>query len=110
MRLQPPAALRESLAQALPHLLQHQGAHLQQSIDAAQLQHHQQQQDEAGRAGGAVLDSIWQATLRVWASQWGAGAEAALRQAALPRSHLRMGVLLQPVVPVRYAFVAHTRR
>ncbi|KAI8474403.1 MAG: hypothetical protein J3K34DRAFT_493679 [Monoraphidium minutum] len=56
-----------------------------------------------------AVAALWGAARRVYASQWGAGAEAALRAAGLPRAALRMAVLLQPVAPVRYAFVAHTR-
>lgn len=53
-------------------------------------------------------DDVWRAIKGVWASQWNARAVAALGKAHLPLQHLRMGVLLQPLLPARYSWVAHT--
>jgi hypothetical protein len=53
-------------------------------------------------------DDVWAAIRGVWASQWNARAVAALGKAGLPLQHLRMGVLLQPLLPARYSFVVHT--
>lgn len=91
MRLKAPEALHEALRHALQEQQQQQQDHLQQEIPED------------------LVAGVWNATVRVWASQWSSGAQTAIRNARLPWSHLRMAVLLQPVVPVRYAFVAHTR-
>jgi hypothetical protein len=53
-------------------------------------------------------DRIWEAVKGVWASQWNSRAVAALSKAGLPLQHLRMGVLVQPLLPARYSWVAHT--
>jgi hypothetical protein len=53
-------------------------------------------------------DRVWDAVKGVWASQWNSRAVAALGKAGLPLQHLRMGVLLQPLLPARYSWVAHT--
>jgi hypothetical protein len=53
-------------------------------------------------------DAAWSAVKGVWASQWNDRALAALRKARLPLQELRMGVLLQPLLPARYSWVAHT--
>lgn len=53
-------------------------------------------------------DRVWAAIKGVWASQWNSRAVAALGKAGLPLQHLRMGVLLQPLLPARYSWVAHT--
>jgi alpha-glucan,water dikinase len=102
MRLQPPEALLSALSHALSDQL------LPGALAAAA-----GREAAAARPAHLVLGAdaaqrVWGAALAVWASQWGAGAEAALATAGLPRDHLRMGVLVQPVVPLRYAFVAHT--
>lgn len=44
----------------------------------------------------------------MWASQWNDRAYIALEKAGLQHSSLQMAVLVQPVVPAEYAFVAHT--
>lgn len=54
------------------------------------------------------LDNVWSAIKGVWASQWNDRALAALSKAQLPLQQLRMGVLLQPLLPARYSWVAHT--
>lgn len=58
-------------------------------------------------------DSEWDlafAALRsVWASQFNELALVSMRRVGLPRSALRMAVLVQRVVPAAYAFVIHTR-
>ncbi|KAF8064622.1 R1 [Scenedesmus sp. PABB004] len=51
---------------------------------------------------------VWAAIKSVWASQWNARAVSALGKAALPLAELRMGVLVQPLLPARYSWVAHT--
>jgi len=53
-------------------------------------------------------DDVWSAVKGVWASQWNARAVAALGKAGLPLQHLRMGVLVQPLLPAHYSWVAHT--
>jgi len=50
----------------------------------------------------------WAAATRVWASPWRPQAAAGLAAARVPRRDLRMAVLVQQLVPARYAFVAHT--
>lgn len=59
-------------------------------------------------AAGYDWDRVWAAIKGVWASQWNSRAVAALGKAGLPLQHLRMGVLLQPLLPARYSWVAHT--
>lgn len=59
-------------------------------------------------AGGYDWDRVWAAIKGVWASQWNSRAVAALGKAGLPLQHLRMGVLLQSLLPARYSWVAHT--
>ena len=53
-------------------------------------------------------EDMWRAITAVWASKWNARAESSMRKAGLQHSPLQMAVLCQPVVPARYAFVAHT--
>ncbi len=52
--------------------------------------------------------AAWTAAKRVWTSQWNDRAVLALGRAGIPAPHLRMSVLVQGVVAVQYAFVAHT--
>jgi hypothetical protein len=61
-----------------------------------------------GHAAHYDWDRVWSAIKGVWASQWNSRAVAALSKAGLPLQHLRMGVLLQPLLPARYSWVAHT--
>jgi hypothetical protein len=61
-----------------------------------------------GSVAGYDWDRVWAAIKGVWASQWNSRAVAALGKAGLPLQHLRMGVLLQPLLPARYSWVAHT--
>lgn len=44
----------------------------------------------------------------MWASKWGERAAGGLRDAGVAPRDLQMAVLVQRVVPARYAFVAHT--
>ena len=57
-------------------------------------------------------DRLWDGTFaavrHVWASKWGERAAGGLRGAGVAPRDLQMAVLVQRVVPVRYAFVAHT--
>ncbi len=53
-------------------------------------------------------EPCWDAIRKVWASQWNDRAYIALDKAGLDHSRLQMAVLVQPVVPAEYAFVAHT--
>ena len=53
-------------------------------------------------------DNIWHAIKAVWASKWNSRAVSSLRKAGLQHGHLQMAVLCQPVIPAKYAFVAHT--
>jgi hypothetical protein len=119
LRVKPPEGLRAELADTLCGRLLPGGAAGAEAAPAAA---------NAGWAGGSSdwegaeekeapaaaesggVDAVWAAVLAVWASAWGPGAAAALAAAGLPRSALRMGVLLQPVAPLRYSFVAHTLR
>eukprot|EP00879_Flechtneria_rotunda_P009691 GHRR01010140.1.p1 GENE.GHRR01010140.1~~GHRR01010140.1.p1 ORF type:complete len:1019 (+),score=414.74 GHRR01010140.1:666-3722(+) len=59
-------------------------------------------------APAASWDGIWLAIKGVWASQWNRRAVTALTNAKLSLQHLRMGILLQPLLPARYSWVAHT--
>jgi hypothetical protein len=52
--------------------------------------------------------ACWEAIKGVWASQWNARAQLALLKGRIPPDALAMAVLVQPVVPVSYAWVAHT--
>lgn len=54
-------------------------------------------------------DQSWAAIKAVWASKWNARAVSSFRKARLDHSKLQMAVLCQPVVPAKYAFVAHTK-
>ena len=53
-------------------------------------------------------EDMWHAIKAVWASKWNSRAVASLRKAGLQHDHLQMAVLCQPVIPAKYAFVAHT--
>lgn len=67
----------------------------------------------AGASGPLPSDfgkAVTRAIAGVWGSRWGAGAAAALAAARMGWGALRVGVLVQPVAPLRYAFVAHTRK
>ena len=55
-----------------------------------------------------LWDGTWAAVKRVWASKWGDRAAGGLRGAGVAPRDLQMAVLVQRVVPARYAFVAHT--
>uniref|UniRef100_A0A7S0RVE0 Pyruvate phosphate dikinase AMP/ATP-binding domain-containing protein n=1 Tax=Pyramimonas obovata TaxID=1411642 RepID=A0A7S0RVE0_9CHLO len=64
----------------------------------------------AAAAGLGELDfgEVWTAVTKVWASQWGERAWLSRRAMGLSEGQLRMSVLLQKVVPAKYAFVLHT--
>jgi len=71
------------------------------------------QNDPPGACAGIPWDErlwpgAWAAATRVWASPWRPQAAAGLAAARVPRRDLRMAVLVQQLVPARYAFVAHT--
>ena len=89
-RLHAPNGLRTALADALRSRLGGGGG------------------DDAA-AAAADVEATWRAMLGVLCSRYTPAADAALAAAGLPRSALRVGVLLQPLAPLRYAFVAHTR-
>lgn len=55
-----------------------------------------------------LWDGTWAAVKQVWASKWGERAAGGLRGAGVAQRDLQMAVLVQRVVPARYAFVAHT--
>ena len=55
-----------------------------------------------------LWDGTWAAIKQVWASKWGERAAGGLRGAGVAPRDLQMAVLVQRVVPARYAFVAHT--
>ena len=57
----------------------------------------------------AEWDLALAALRSVWASQFNELALVSMRRVGLPRSALRMAVLVQRVVPAAYAFVIHTR-
>lgn len=61
-----------------------------------------------GHSASYAWEDVWSAIKGVWASQWNSRAVAALGKAGLPLLHLRMGVLLQPLLPAHYSWVAHT--
>lgn len=58
------------------------------------------------------LEPAWQDTWHcikiVWASKWNSRAVSSLSKAGLRYAHLQVAVLCQPVIPAKYAFVAHT--
>ncbi|CAG9461027.1 unnamed protein product [Pedinophyceae sp. YPF-701] len=56
----------------------------------------------------AAWDAAWSGIKEVWGSKWGELAWLARRQCGTPEDDLRMSVLIQPIAPVAYAFVAHT--
>lgn len=90
-QLQPPPALQQQLCQQLDALAAAAAAN-------------------SNSATGSLYrwQDVWQAVKRVWASQWNDRALTALAKASLPLRQLRMGVLLQPLLPARYSWVAHT--
>lgn len=96
-RLHCPPGLLHSLSQELTHIA------AAQTTSAA---------SSNGNGNGSVgtyeWERVWTAIRGVWASQWNGRAVAALGKAGLPLQHLRMGVLLQPLLPARYSWVAHT--
>jgi alpha-glucan,water dikinase len=59
---------------------------------------------EAAGGSGYNWDGVWEAIKGVWASQWNERAVTALAKARLPLGELRMGVLLQPLLPARYSW------
>lgn len=98
MQLQAPEQLREQLTPQMDALAAASAAAVHGSDAAA-----------AAAAGQQYSwDAVWRAVLGVWASSWSSRALAALAKARVPLQHLRMGVLLQPLLPARYAWVAHT--
>jgi len=62
----------------------------------------------AAWAAGPGRDAAWAAICGVWASKWTDRAWLSRRQRGVRDDELRMSVLLQQVVPARYAFVLHT--
>ncbi|EFJ40001.1 hypothetical protein VOLCADRAFT_120077 [Volvox carteri f. nagariensis] len=59
-------------------------------------------------AEGAIWAAVWSAVCRVWASKWTDRAWLSRRALGIGEGELFMSVLLQQVVPFRYAFVLHT--
>ena len=53
-------------------------------------------------------EEAWAAITAVWASKWNVRAVTATRKAGLQHADLAMAVLVQELVPARYAFVLHT--
>lgn len=51
-------------------------------------------------------DSLWTAVCQVWASTWTDRAFSFRSRMSMPKP--KMAVLMQPVIPARYAFVLHT--
>lgn len=51
---------------------------------------------------------LWNAICHVWASTWNDRAWLSRRAIGLPDDDLYMSVLLQQIIPARYAFVLHT--
>jgi alpha-glucan,water dikinase len=107
LQLQPPAELQQQVQEAAQKLLQRQ-----QQVDLL----HSSSSSSLSSAmmisssddGALGWEQVWGAVKGVWASQWGPRAQLALAKAQLPANALRMAVLLQPIVPVSYAWVAHT--
>jgi alpha-glucan,water dikinase len=58
--------------------------------------------------GQLDFEATWTAVQKVWASQWGERAWLSRRALGLTENQLRMSVLIQKVVPAKYAFVLHT--
>ena len=56
----------------------------------------------------AAFEPVWEAVCAVWASKWADRAWLSRRSARIADAALRMSVLLQPLLPARYAFVLHT--
>jgi alpha-glucan,water dikinase len=56
----------------------------------------------------ARWEDAWTCIKRVWASVWNERAFLSRVARGLPHEALRMAVLIQEVVPARYAFVVHT--
>jgi alpha-glucan,water dikinase len=61
-------------------------------------------------AGAPQLAGDWQHALKgVWASKWTDRAISSRKQMNVPDDVLFLAVLVQPIVPARYAFVIHTQ-
>ena len=56
----------------------------------------------------AAFEPVWAAICGVWASKWADRAWLSRRTAGIADDSLKMSVLLQPMLPARYAFVLHT--
>ena len=56
----------------------------------------------------AAFEPVWAAICGVWASKWADRAWLSRRAAGIADDSLTMSVLLQPMLPARYAFVLHT--
>jgi alpha-glucan,water dikinase len=99
-QLQPPASLQQQLTQQLSHLAAAGAAATGSSSSSS----------DSHPSDHSLYhwSNVWCAVKSVWASQWNSRAVAALSKAQLPLDHLRMGVLLQPLLPARYSWVAHT--
>ncbi|KAG2496808.1 hypothetical protein HYH03_005215 [Edaphochlamys debaryana] len=63
---------------------------------------------DLGPGGPMAWPAVWSAVCRVWASKWTDRAWLSRRAMAIREEELYMSVLLQQVVPFRYAFVLHT--
>ena len=99
LQLQPPAELQQQLKEAGQKLLQASDFAPSTATSSSSY----------GRVAGSLCwEEVWGAVKGVWASQWNPRAQLSLAKAQLPPSALHMAVLLQPVVPVSYAWVAHT--
>lgn len=108
-----PAALQLITLRSLVHQLQVPPGllhSLQQQLADIAATHTANGSSIGSSNSGAVYDwdRVWGAIKGVWASQWNSRAVAALGKAGLPLEHLRMGVLLQPLLPARYSWVVHT--
>ncbi len=58
--------------------------------------------------GGRSMEGTLAALRRVWASKWNDRAVLSMRKAGQPHGAVQMAVLVQQLLPAKYAFVSHT--
>ena len=61
------------------------------------------------KVGGGMMEGAIDALRRVWASKWNDRAVLSMRKAGQPHGAVQMAVLVQQLLPAKYAFVSHTR-
>jgi alpha-glucan,water dikinase len=64
--------------------------------------------EKAGLRTGEDTERTWECIKSVWASKWNDRAYYSRKARGIPHQNLLMAVLVQEVVPARYAYILHT--